>query len=118
YFNGDETVYSFVATQDSLINVRLSDLDDYYAGVFIYESCSDIGTSCAAGAAAGPSSDDMSIEDFEVESGTKYYIVVSSWLTQDVSYQIDIAYFSCADVKAPEGDTDQSFPTGDMLSTL
>src|SRR5699024_6476969 len=35
YLNGYEAVYSYTATEDDLITVELTDLTDYYAGVFI-----------------------------------------------------------------------------------
>src|SRR5699024_2603829 len=103
YFNGNDVVYTYEATQDTVINVDLTDLKDFYAGVFIYDDCSAIGNQCQASATEGPGTDDLQIKSFEVSAGTNYYIVISSWLTEDIDYTLNIDYFSCLDLDKPVG---------------
>lgn len=118
YLNGSDVVYMFEATEDDLITIELTDLNQYYAGVFVYDSCGSIMDECAAGAVAGPSTDDIVIQDFPVVDGQTYYIVVSSWLTTDIDYTININSFSCADLEPPTGDATQSFVAGDTVEDL
>lgn len=118
YLNGSDVVYMFEATEDDLITIELTDLNQYYAGVFVYELCGEIGDECAAGAVAGPSTDDVIIQDFPVEDGQTYYIVVSSWLTTDIDYTIKINSFACSDLETPSGDATQSFVAGDTVDDL
>lgn len=118
YLNGSSAVYTYTATDDDLITIELTDLDEYYAGVFIYESCSEIGEECLAGAVAGPSTDDVRIQDFPVEEGETYYIVVSSWLTNNIDYTLKVNSFSCSDLETPDGATTQQFVAGDTVDDL
>lgn len=118
YLNGSDVVYMFEATEDDLITIELTDLNQYYAGVFVYEVCGEIGDECAAGAVAGPSTNDVIIQDFPVVDGQTYYIVVSSWLTTDIDYTIKINSFSCADLETPTGDATQDFVAGDTVEDL
>src|SRR5699024_3044328 len=97
---------------------ELTDLNEYYAGVFVYESCSEIGEECLAGAVAGPSTNDVMIQDFPVEEGETYYIVVSSWLTNNIDYTLKVNSFSCSDLETPDGDSTQQFVAGDTVDDL
>ncbi|PZD78624.1 GEVED domain-containing protein [Mesonia sp. K7] len=118
YLNGNNVVYKFTAPNTELVDILLSDLTDFYASVFVYDNCGEIGNNCLAGEIAGPSDDDFGIEDFQVTAGEDYYIVVSSWLSSTVGYTLDIIPFDCASLATPDGDSPQDFVTGDMLSDL
>src|SRR5690606_16662021 len=89
YLNGNDVVYHFTAQNTELVNIEMSNLSAYYASVFVYDSCAELGTDCLAGAVNGPSDDDFAITDFPVTAGEDYYIVVSSWLTPSYSYTLD-----------------------------
>src|SRR5690606_7482618 len=69
YLNGNDVVYMYTPTMDDVIDIHLKDLTGFYGGLFVYESCGDIGTNCVAGKVAGPSDDDISIEEFTVLAG-------------------------------------------------
>ena len=118
YLNGFETFYEYTAANDDLIDILLSDLSGFYAGVFVYDSCGDVASTCAAGAVAGPSDADFGIEDFPVVAGEDYYIVISSWLNPTVGYTLDIIPFDCSLLATPDADANQDFAAGDTLADL
>ena len=118
YLNGIETVYMHTAPMDDLVDITLKDITGYYAGVFVYESCGDIGTNCVAGVVAGPSDNDIAIEEFPFVTGQTYYIVVSSWLTPTIDYTLEIKGFDCATFPAPIGDANQDFVAPAFVSDL
>src|SRR5690606_5727367 len=118
YLNGNDVVYMYTPTMDDVIDIHLKDLTGFYGGLFVYESCGDIGTNCVAGVVAGPSDDDISIEEFTVLDGETYYIVVSSWLSSSVGYTLEINGFVCATFPAPIGDAVQDLAGLAFVSDL
>ena len=118
YLAGNDVLYKYTATDTELVDILLSDLDGFYAGVFVYESCGDLGSNCVAGAVAGPDDSDFGIEDFQMTAGQDYYIVISSWLNPTVGYTLDIIPFDCAALGTPDGLAAQEFAPGDLLSDL
>ncbi|MBT0609246.1 immunoglobulin domain-containing protein, partial [Aequorivita echinoideorum] len=118
YLNGNDVVYMYTPTMDDVIDIELKDLNGFYAGMFVYESCGDIGTNCVAGTVAGPSDDDLIIEEFDVVAGQTYYIVVSSWLNPSIGYTLEINGFSCSTFPAPVGDANQDFAAPATLADL
>lgn len=118
YLSGNDVIYKYTAANTELVDILMSNLSGYYAGVFVYESCGDLGVNCVAGAVAGPSDDDFGIEDFQMTAGQDYFIVVSSWLTSTVGYTLDIIPFSCASLASPVADPLQDFVAGDTLADL
>ncbi len=95
YLNGDDVVYAYTATSDTSINVFMSP-DATYSGIFVYDSCDDIGVECVAG--IGVSNDDNREFDMNVYSGTTYYIVISTWASpQSVGYDLVISENTCQD---------------------
>ena len=120
YLNGDEVIYTYTATSDDSIDIVLQDLglNDFYASLFIYESCSDIGTECLAGEVNGATNDDLEINGFTVQNGNTYYIVVSSWHTPNIDYTLVISDFTCSSFAPPIGDVVQTFTANDTLADL
>lgn len=118
YLSGHDVVYTYTATEKNVIYINLSDLDGYYAGVFVYSSCEDIGENCLAAAVNGASSADIGIEEFHVEAGETYYIVLSSWLYSSYGYTLTITDFDCDSLEAPEGEEEQKFSTGETIADL
>lgn len=118
YLDGHEVIYSFLAAADDVLTVELTGLVGEYAGVFVYDSCLNIGTECMDGAVAGATEDDLLIENLQVVQGETYYIVVSSWQTTSVDYTLNISSFACAALEAPTGDATQEFVAGDVVSDL
>ncbi|MFD2434749.1 hypothetical protein ACFSO9_15165 [Mesonia maritima] len=118
YLNGNNVVYQYTATDTEVVDILMSNLNDFYAAVFVYGSCADVGVTCLAGAVAGPSDDDFGIRDFQMTAGEEYYIVVSSWLIPTYDYTLDIIPFSCSNLAAPDADSPQDFVTGDEIGDL
>ncbi|TXK73875.1 GEVED domain-containing protein [Mesonia sp. HuA40] len=118
YLNGDEVVFEFTAATTQNVDIELSDLSAYYAGLFVYEDCNDIGSSCVASLVAGPSDDDMAIEDFQVTAGQTYYIVISSWLVNHIGFTLDIIPFDCNNLTSPTAPPAQEYVAGDTLADL
>ncbi|PZW37601.1 hypothetical protein LX95_02874, partial [Mesonia algae] len=87
YLDGDDVVYEYTPSSDTTVDIILSNISNTYAGMFIYSSCEDIGTTCQDGIVNGGSTDDMEIEDYSVTSGQTYYILISTWASpQSVDY--------------------------------
>lgn len=118
YLSGKEVIYRYTADKDDLLTFTVSNLNDYYAGLFIYDSCEDIGSICAASAVAGASIDDIQVLDFEVEENKTYFIVISSWLASTIEYTLEINSFNCADLEIPQGDVVQEFIAGETVEDL
>ncbi|MFL2643343.1 MAG: T9SS type A sorting domain-containing protein [Flavobacteriales bacterium] len=95
YLNGDDVVYAYTATSDTSINVSMSP-DATYSGIFVYDSCDDIGVECVAG--IGESSSNERVFDMNVYVGTTYYFVISTWASpQSVGYDLVITENTCTD---------------------
>ena len=96
YLSGEDVVYAYTATSDTSINIELSNLSDTYTGVFIYDSCTNIGIQCLNGAVNGFSTENISIDEFTVTNGATYYIVISTWpAPQSVAYTLTISENTC-----------------------
>ena len=118
YLNGHDVIYHLTAPEDDLITIELADITGTYAGIFIYESCDDIGDTCIGGAVNANGEDDIVIQDYMVSGGSSYYIVVSSWQSVSIEYTLNIYSFDCLAFEAPEGEEEQDFVTGDVVNDL
>ena len=95
YLTGDDVVYAYSPTSDTSINVSMTP-DGTYSGIFVYDSCDDIGVECIAG--IGVSNTDERVFDMNVYYGTTYYIVISTWYSpQSVGYDLSITENTCSD---------------------
>jgi hypothetical protein len=91
YLNGNDIVYAYTATANTYVTIDLTNITDTYTGVFIYENCSDIGSTCVAGDTSGSSTDDLKIENFAMVGGDTYYIVMSTWASpQTTTFDLSI----------------------------
>lgn len=75
YLNGNNVYYSYTATTTGVINITMTPTGNN-SGVFVYNSCANVGVSCIAGAAntgGGPR-----VIDLPVTQGQTYYIVIST----------------------------------------
>lgn len=94
YLNGNEVIYAYTATTNGNINITLSNTGGA-AGLFVYSSCSSIGTSCLAGAVASASASAI-IPSFAVTANTTYYFVVSTNGTpQTTPYTLIVQQVGC-----------------------
>jgi gliding motility-associated-like protein len=65
-----------------------------YSGIFVYNSCANIGVSCIAGAA----NSGTAVRNFDVTvtAGTTYYIVISTWASpQTTGYTLTLQTVNC-----------------------
>ena len=91
YLNGNDIVYAYTATANTYVTIDLTNITDTYTGVFIYENCSDIGSTCVAGDTNGFSTDDLKIENFAMVGGSTYYIVMSTYASpQTTTFDLSI----------------------------
>lgn len=93
YLNGNDVVYAFTPTTSGVINVTMSPTATY-SGIFVYNSCANIGVNCIAG--AGNSGTTVRTFDVNVTAGTTYYIVISTWASpQTTAYTLTIQTVNC-----------------------
>ncbi|WP_274476463.1 T9SS type A sorting domain-containing protein [Mangrovimonas aestuarii] len=96
YLNGDDVVYSYTATADMSIEVTMDPVQGF-TGVFVYESCEDIGVSCIAGASDNWEGNTYGF-DMDVVAGETYYIVISTWAApQSSGYTLTLNENTCTD---------------------
>jgi len=97
YLNGNDVVYSYPATQTGVISIDVSGLTDTYAGVFVYNSCANIGVSCMGGDFNYFETTPLSIPTLSVTAGVTYYIVISTYASpQTVGYALTVQQVNCA----------------------
>jgi gliding motility-associated-like protein len=93
YLNGNDVVYAFTPTTSGNVNVTMTP-SATYSGIFVYNSCANIGVSCIAG--AGDSGTTVRTFDLTVTAGTTYYIVISTWATpQTTAYTLTLQSVNC-----------------------
>jgi len=91
--NGGWKVYSYTpAAGTTSINVNVISQTSYNTGVFVYDSCANIGVNCIAGS-ADPSTLDESITNLAVTPGVTYYIMVAG--LESSKYSISVAKNNC-----------------------
>ncbi len=93
FLNGDDVFYSYTAPYDMSVTVTFSPLGSY-AGIFLYDSCDNVGLSCIAGASS------FGVEEhvFEVDllENQTYIIAISTWAApQSTPYELTITENSC-----------------------
>lgn len=96
YLESLDVVYRYVATETGLISISMNPFGVGNTGLFVYNECSNIGTTCLAGVANANGSI-RNIPSFNVTEGEDYYIVISSRdLTFNFEYYLLIQKVSCA----------------------
>ncbi|MES2487528.1 MAG: choice-of-anchor L domain-containing protein [Bacteroidota bacterium] len=97
YLNGNDVVYSYAATQTGVVSIDLTGLTDNYAGMFVYNSCANIGVSCIGGDYNNFETTPLSIPTLSVTAGVTYYIVISTYASpQTVGYTLTVQQVNCA----------------------
>ena len=95
FLNGREVVYSFTPTFTGVVSISMTG-NGASSGMFVYTSCANIGTSCAAGG-TGNATTPVNIPSFSVTQGQTYYVVIStSGSTQSTPYTLVIQQVNCA----------------------
>jgi gliding motility-associated-like protein len=93
YLNGNDVVYAFTPTTSGVVNVTMTPTATY-SGIFVYNSCANIGVSCIAG--VGNSGTTVRTFDLSVTVGTTYYIVISTWASpQTTAYTLTLQTVNC-----------------------
>lgn len=93
YLNGNDVVYAYTATANGVVNVTMTPTATY-SGIFVYNSCANIGVSCIAG--VGNSGTGVRTFDLTVTAGTTYYIVISTWASpQTTGYTLTLQTVNC-----------------------
>ncbi|KOS06936.1 hypothetical protein AM493_13520 [Flavobacterium akiainvivens] len=112
YLGGNDVFYAYTPTVSGTISVDVSG-NGTWTGVFVYNSCANVGVSCVGGAsnsAAVP----LSIPTIAVTAGTTYYIVISTWPTpQTTAYNLVVQQVNCA---PPVGQATTTTATSASLS--
>ena len=117
--DGYDVVYTYTPAADDILTIDVTGLTVDNAGVFVYESCSDIGSSCFAGEVTDTGAD-LNLNSLFVTQGQSYYIVIAtldnSGNPGDTPFQIDITGFDCSSWNPPSGSSLISFVSGQTLS--
>ena len=96
YLSGYEVVYSFTPDTDKIVEIKASELDQSYAGLFVYTSCDNIGVECFAGDYNTESTDNLTTGQINVTAGTTYNIVIAtSIFTENTQYTLNIQEMTC-----------------------
>lgn len=109
FLAGNDVVYHYTSPQDDILQIDLSGNLSGAVGVFVYESCADIGSTCFAGEITA-NGNPFGISDLYVEENKDYYIVIStSGANTTTEYKLDIKGFDCAAWNPPAGDAFYEF---------
>ncbi len=107
YLSGNKIFLSYTPDQDGLINLSQMTLPwssgtqcwgNAISGVFIYENCSTIGVECLAGLNTSATSQPKTINNFPVNAGTEYIIVISTSLggiDTSICFEFDLSFTTC-----------------------
>src|SRR5699024_4564487 len=99
YLSGYDVVSAYTASYTGELSINMSP-EGQYAGMFVYDNCSDIGVVCAADGfdSNGPTTADLDII-ISVQEGETYYIVLSMWAEGDdvsYAYALNVEEVSCS----------------------
>lgn len=94
YLNGNDIVYSYTATFTGSIKLVMTPTATW-TGLFIYDSCANIGVNCLGGI-ANSGTGVRTIPEFPVTTGQTYYFVISTWAApQSSAFTLDITENTC-----------------------
>lgn len=103
YLQGYDIVYKYTPAADDYLNVKVSNLiGDDSVGIFIYESCANIGTACYAGDTTSTGSD-IVFDVFVVGGQTYYFVLATAGANTSTEFTLDIKGFDCPSFGAPDG---------------
>ncbi|MGV3460320.1 MAG: choice-of-anchor L domain-containing protein [Flavobacterium sp.] len=94
FLAGNEVVYSYTAAFTGNISISMTG-NGANSGMFVYTSCANIGTQCAAGG-VGNATTPVNVPLFPVTQGQTYYVVIStSGSTLTTPYTLTIQQVNC-----------------------
>ncbi|MFT7250445.1 MAG: putative repeat protein (TIGR01451 family), partial [Flavobacterium sp.] len=100
FLDGNDVFYSFTATSSNSLTIT-SETNSTWSGLFVYNSCSNVGVSCVAGNTSGNGTTNPDTITFIPTIGQTYIIVISTFGTpQTVPYILTILENSCINLIA------------------
>ena len=103
YLQGYDVVYKYTPTTDDYLNVKVSDLvGEDNVGIFMYQSCAGIGTSCYAGGTTSTGSD-IVFDVFVVANQPYYFVLSTAGVNTNTAFTLDIKGFDCPSFGIPNG---------------
>ncbi|KOS06760.1 hypothetical protein AM493_12555 [Flavobacterium akiainvivens] len=97
YLDGNNVIYAYEAAVTGVISIEASNLNGNYAGMFVYDSCADIGVECIAGDYNNFEMTPLTVPSLSVTAGTTYYIMIStSGWPATVGYTLTVQQVFCA----------------------
>ncbi|WP_157676874.1 T9SS type A sorting domain-containing protein [Chryseobacterium sp. T16E-39] len=98
YHGGNDVIYSYTPTTTGTIKIEIpASAAIGWTGMFVYNSCTDIGLNYAACEGNVSDGDALTIDNFVVTAGQTYYILISSWPDpQTVSYTLNVTSLNLA----------------------
>lgn len=111
--DGYEVVYHYTSETDDILTIDLTQLTGTNVGMYVYESCADIGNECFDGDVTADGSD-LNIDGVRINAGEDIYIVIASLDNTgepgDTDYHLKITGFDCANWGPPKHKTPMPFP--------
>lgn len=90
FHSGNDVIYSYTATFTGTIKIEIPG-GTGWTGLFVYNSCADIGLNYAACEGIVSDGDSLTVNDFAVTAGQTYFILISSWADpQTVPYTLNV----------------------------
>ncbi|MDR6967264.1 gliding motility-associated-like protein [Flavobacterium arsenatis] len=107
YLEGNKIFLSYTPTQTGVINISQMTLPwtsgtecwgNAITGVFVYDSCTNVGVECLAGLNTTQTDQPKYIENFPVVAGIEYVIVISTsfaGLDTSICFEFDLSFSTC-----------------------
>ena len=102
YLNGNEVFYKITPTSTNSITIS-SQTNSTWSGLFVYNSCANVGVSCVVGSTAGNGTTNVDSVTFTPTVGQEYFVVISTFATsipQTVPYTLTVVENSCTNMTA------------------
>lgn len=102
YLNGNEVFYKITPTSTNSITIS-SQTNSTWSGLFVYNSCANVGVSCVVGSTAGNGTTNADSVTFTPTVGQEYFVVISTFATsipQTVPYTLTVVENSCTNMTA------------------
>jgi hypothetical protein len=100
YLNGNDVFYKITPTNANPLTIS-AQTNSTWSGLFVYNSCANIGVSCVTGTTSGNGTTLPDSVTFTPTIGQSYYVVISSWAApQTISYNLTITENTCTNMAA------------------
>jgi len=92
YFNGEEVIYIFDATQTDTYYMTMSSVSINWTSLKLYDGCPLLGSNSQCIAQVSGFSPDKILEA-DLEEGQQYYLVVSNWGSECFNFDLTIDFY-------------------------